>query len=237
MGRLHSLSIPARTRARAASGAGRTRRAVRRAAWLPVLVLATALPAQAFALTGLVIGDSISAAFGLPERDGWVALAEQRLQEEWPDLRLVNASISGDTTVGGLRRLPDAIARFEPDLVIIELGGNDGLRGYPPKQMRENIEEMARLSREAGAEVLILGMMIPSNYGGAYTRLFGEAFVEAADATDSALVPFLLEPIADDRANFQADGIHPTAEAQSRLVEHVMPTLRELVAAREDGAS
>ena len=104
-------------------------------------------------------------------------------------MELVNASISGDTTRGGLSRLPDALERFEPDLVVIELGGNDGLRGYPPASMRQNIEQMARLSSEAGAEVLILGMMIPSNYGPAFTQMFSEAFGEAAEATDSALVP------------------------------------------------
>ena len=204
---------------------------------LLVLLLSVLAPAPALAFTGLVVGDSISAAYGLAEEDGWVALAEARLREEWPDARLVNASISGDTTGGGLRRLPAALERFEPDLVIIELGGNDGLRGYPPKAMRQNLEEMTRLANEAGAEVLILGMMIPSNYGSAYTRLFGEAFVEAAETTGATLVPFLLEPIAGDRANFQSDGIHPTAEAQPLLVEHVLPTLEELVATVEEGAS
>lgn len=192
------------------------------------------LPGQAFAFTGLVVGDSISAAYGLAEEEGWVALAEERLREEWPDATLVNASISGDTTGGGLRRLPAALERFEPDLVVIELGGNDGLRGYPPKAMRQNLEEMARLANEAGADVLILGMMIPSNYGDAYTRLFADAFGEAAEASGAALVPFMLEPIAGDRDYFQSDGIHPTAEAQPLIVEHVLPALRERVAAHEE---
>ena len=152
-------------------------------------------------------------------------LTEQALRERHPDadVELINASISGDTTRGGLSRLPDALGRFEPDLVVIELGGNDGLRGNPPANMQRNIEDMARLSTEAGAEVLILGMMIPSNYGAAFTKLFSDSFAKAAEATDSALVPFLLEPIAEDRAWFQSDGIHPTAEAQPLLVEHVLP--------------
>jgi len=187
------------------------------------------LSGQSFALTGMVIGDSISAAYGIAEEDGWVALAEERLQAIDPDIELVNASISGDTTDGGLRRLPNAIERFEPDFVIIELGGNDGLRGYPPKAMRQNLESMATLAKEAGAEVLFLGMMIPSNYGAAYTQQFSEAFTLAAESTGSDLLPFLLEPIATDRSNFQRDGIHPTAEAQPLLVEHVMPLLLAMV--------
>jgi len=205
----------------------------------PALALLSvlALPAPAVAVTGLVVGDSISAAYGLAEKDGWVRLAETRLREDYPDVELVNASISGDTTGGGLQRLPAALERFEPDLVIIELGGNDGLRGYPPKAMQKNIEAMAELASASGAEVLILGMKIPSNYGAAYTRLFGEAFAAAAETTDATLVPFLLEPIAGDRANFQSDGIHPTAEAQPLLVEHVLPTLRDMIAEREDETS
>ena len=198
-----------------------------------------ALPTSASAWTALVLGDSISAAYQLDEEDGWVSLAETALRERHPDaeVEFVNASISGDTTDGGLRRLPDALERFAPDLVVIELGGNDGLRGYPPERMRDNLERMARLSSEADAEVLILGMMIPSNYGTAYTERFGEAFVEAAEASDSALVPFLLEPIADRRDLFQRDGIHPTAEAQPLLVEHVMPALEEALAAHLEEAS
>jgi len=215
MGRLHTLSAGA----------------------LMLCVAALALPGPARAFTALVVGDSIGAAYGLAEEEGWVALAEARLQEEWPEVRLVNASISGDTTGGGLRRLPDALLRFEPDLVVIELGGNDGLRGYPPETMRENLEAMTRLAEEAGAEVLILGMMIPSNYGRAFTERFGRAFVEAAEATGAELVPFLLEPIAEDRAYFQPDGIHPTAAAQPLLAEHVLPALRELVAEAEDETS
>ena len=203
------------------------------AAALTLGAVSLTLPGPALAFTGLVVGDSIGAAYGLAERDGWVALAEGELQEEFPDVTLVNASISGDTTSGGLRRLPAALERFEPDLVVIELGGNDGLRGYPPASMRQNIEEMVRLADEAGAEVLILGMMIPSNYGAAFTRMFSESFGEAAEATGAALVPFLLEPIAEDRAYFQRDGIHPTAEAQPLLAEHVLPALREIVAAHE----
>ncbi len=185
--------------------------------------------AQANSFTAMVIGDSISAAYGLREEEGWVALAEKQLRERGFEVDMVNASISGDTTVGGLRRLPDALERFDPDLLIIELGGNDGLRGYNPTAMQKNIEDMARLALERDARVLILGMLIPSNYGQAYLKRFSQAFVDAAANTESDFVPFLLEPIAQDRSYFQADGIHPTAEAQPLLVDHVMPALLEIL--------
>ena len=185
--------------------------------------------ARADTFTALVMGDSISAAYGLRESEGWVALAQQQLQEKGHDVTLVNASISGDTTIGGLRRLPDALERFNPDLLIIELGGNDGLRGYPTNAMQKNIEDMAILALNSDAQVLILGMLIPSNYGQAYLKKFSKAFVDAATNTESAFVPFFLEPIAHDRNYFQSDGIHPTAEAQPLLVEHVMPSLIKIL--------
>lgn len=194
-----------------------------------LLVLQPAQYAKADTFTALVVGDSISAAYGLRESQGWVTLAEKMLQDKGHDVQMVNASISGDTTVGGLRRLPDALDRFEPDLLIIELGGNDGLRGYPTSNMRENIQGMATLAQESGAQVLILGMLIPSNYGQAYLQQFAEAFMDAADNTDSFFVPFLLEPIAQDAKYFQSDGIHPTAEAQPLLAEHVMPKMLEIL--------
>jgi acyl-CoA thioesterase-1 len=172
------------------------------------------------------MGDSISAAYGLREQDGWVALAEKQLQKEGFDVTFTNASISGDTTGGGLRRLPDALERFTPDLLIIELGGNDGLRGYPTNAMQKNLESMASLATEAGADVLIQGMMIPSNYGAAYLRLFAKAFKTAAVKTDSLFLPFLLQPIAQDRNYFQADGIHPTEEAQPLLMLHTLPLIK-----------
>ena len=194
-----------------------------------LISLSALVQAKAETFTALVVGDSISAAYGLREDDGWVVLAEQALKEKGLDVDMVNASISGDTTAGGLRRLPDALERFNPDLLIIELGGNDGLRGYSTDDMQKNIEDMATLARDNGAQVLILGMLIPSNYGQAYVQKFGQAFVDAAETTQSELVPFLLEPIAQDRKYFQADGIHPTAEAQPLMLEHVMPALEKLV--------
>ncbi len=183
----------------------------------------------AFSATVLVVGDSISAAYGLAEKDGWVSLAEKEFQATDSDVTFINASISGDTTSGGVARLPEALERFEPDIVVIELGGNDGLRGYSLKDMRENLTTMVMDSEAAGAEVLLLGMQIPTNYGVAYTRRFAEIFQKVADATGAALVPFFLEPIATSRDYFQPDGVHPTAEAQPLMFEHAKPALQELI--------
>ena len=206
--------------------AGAFRRAAFRRAALAGALASALAPTLAPAATVLVVGDSISAAYGIDQDDGWVALAEEALREDYPEIEFVNASISGDTTGGGLRRLPDALERFDPDVVVIELGGNDGLRAYPVERMRDNLEAMVEAAEASGAETLILGMMIPSNYGPAYTEAFGRAFAEAAEATGSDLVPFFLEPIAEDRSAFQRDGIHPTAEAQPLLMEHALPALR-----------
>jgi acyl-CoA thioesterase I len=183
----------------------------------------------AFSATVLVVGDSISAAYGLAEKDGWVSLAEEAFQAEDDKVTFINASISGDTTSGGVARLPEALERFQPDIVVIELGGNDGLRGYSLKDMRENLTTMVMDSEAAGAEVLLLGMQIPTNYGVAYTRRFTEIFQKVADATGAALVPFFLEPIATSRDFFQRDGVHPTAEAQPLMFEHAKPALQELI--------
>jgi len=178
-----------------------------------------------YAANVLVIGDSISAAYGMDESDGWVALAQQALKSDHPEINMINASISGDTTEGALRRLPTALERFQPDILIIEVGGNDGLRGYPLKKISENLEKLANLGRDANAQVLLLGMRIPSNYGPAYTEKFAQTFIDAATASESELVPFFLEPIAFDNTKFQPDGIHPSVEAQPLLLEVVLEKL------------
>lgn len=200
---------------------------VRNLLFLAIVVSAGVARAESYTI--LVMGDSIGAAYGLNEEDGWASLTEKALQEDGLDVNVVNASISGDTTAGGLRRLPGALDRFEPDLLVIELGGNDGLRGYSPATMQKNLEDMITLAQERKTDVLILGMMIPTNYGKAYLNLFKKAFISAAASTDSVLIPFLLEPIAQDRAYFQADGIHPTADAQPLLMEHVLPSIKAFV--------
>ncbi len=188
-------------------------------------IIGTAYSASAHAASVLVVGDSLSAAYGLEESEGWVALAKEELHADYPTIEIVNASISGDTTEGALRRLPAALARFNPDVVIIELGGNDGLRGYPIKNIERNLVKLAQLAKQADAQVLILGMRIPSNYGPAYTEKFAQSFANAANESQSELVPFFLEPIALDTSYFLPDGIHPNAEAQPLLVEPVLEKL------------
>ncbi len=183
----------------------------------------------AFAGTVLVVGDSISAAFGLDTREGWVALLEKRLAEEGFTHQVVNASISGDTSAGGAARLPALLTEHQPELVIIELGGNDGLRGQPPAQLQQNLAAMVQQSQKAGAEVLILGMQLPPNYGVRYTTAFADVFPKVANETGSALVPFVLEGIGGVPSMMQSDGIHPTAEAQPRLLDNVWPMLKPLL--------
>lgn len=188
-----------------------------------------ALPARAAQHSVLVLGDSISAAYGMSLQQGWVSQLADELRHSHPDHRVVNASISGETTAGGLRRLPGLLAEHQPRLVIIELGGNDGLRGYPVGRLRDNLEQMARMARDTGARVLILPMEVPPNYGARYTRLFRESFGAAAQATDSTLGPFLLDGVATKGELMQDDGIHPTAAAQPLLLDNLRDTIMALL--------
>jgi len=178
----------------------------------------------------LVLGDSISAAYGMSPEQGWVKLLERRLAEEYPGHEVLNASISGETSAGGVSRLPRLLERHRPSLVIIELGGNDGLRGHPIGRLRENLETMIELSRASGAATLLLGMEIPPNYGSRYTRRFRESFQLVAERTGSALLPFMLDGVATERSLMQADGIHPKPEAQTILLDNVWPSLEPLLA-------
>ncbi|MBA4288433.1 MAG: arylesterase [Pseudomonas sp.] len=199
-------------------------------AWLIGTALSLLLcGSSAYAGTLLVVGDSISAAFGMDTRQGWVALLEQRLNEQGFDHQVVNASISGDTSAGGAARLPALLAEHQPELVIIELGGNDGLRGQPPAQLQQNLAAMVQASQQKGAQVLILGMQLPPNYGLRYTTAFAAVFPQVASEFSVPLVPFVLEGVGGVPEMMQADGIHPTAEAQPRLLENVWPTLKPLL--------
>jgi acyl-CoA thioesterase-1 len=199
-------------------------------------VVAAAMPSWA-AVGGrvrkiLVVGDSLSAEYGISRGTGWVALLEQRLAREKSDASVVNASISGDTTSGGLARLPALLREHRPDLVIIELGGNDALRGLPLDVARANLTEMARLSSAAGAKVVIVGMQLPPNYGRAYGERFASLFAEVARSEKAALVPFLLKGVADGpraEAMFQPDRIHPLASAQPAMLDNVWPVLAPLL--------
>ncbi|CAD5108760.1 arylesterase [Zestomonas carbonaria] len=183
----------------------------------------------ALAGTVLVVGDSISAALGLDTAQGWVALLEKRLEEEGFDHRVVNASISGDTSAGGLSRLPGLLETHRPELVILELGGNDGLRGQPPAQLQQNLATMIDRATASGAKVLLLGMRLPPNYGDRYNRAFEGVYSRLAEEKQVPLVPFFLDGVGGVPGMMQPDGIHPTVKAQPRLLENVWPALKPLL--------
>lgn len=180
----------------------------------------------------LVVGDSLSAEYGLKAGAGWVALLQARLAEQKKPHRIVNASISGDTTAGGRSRLPAALRTHKPAIVILELGGNDALRGLPLASTRDNLLAMARAAQAAGARVIVVGMQVPPNYGSAYARDFEGLFADVAKQTKAGLVPFLLKGVAD-RADalewFQHDRIHPLARAHPQMLDNVWPALKPLL--------
>ncbi|GGY27478.1 arylesterase [Paludibacterium paludis] len=172
--------------------------------------------------TVLVFGDSLSAGYGLRPAEGWVALLQKELG---PAHRVINASLSGETTAGGLARLPEALSAHRPDIVVLELGGNDGLRGLPLTDMKTNLAAMIRASRASGAKVVLVGMALPPNYGPDYTRRFTDVYRQLARQYSTAWVPLLVEGFAADLSQFQSDGIHPTAAAQPRMMRNVRARL------------
>ena len=179
--------------------------------------------------TILVLGDSLSAALGIRPEQGWVALLAQRLQAQGYGYQIVNASVSGETTSGGLERLPRALQLHQPGTVILELGANDGLRGLPVDETRENLAHMVRLSQAAGARVLLVGMRIPPNYGPRYTEAFARMFPELASQYHLPLVPFLLEKVALDPTRMQQDGMHPNARGEPPVLDTLWPYLKPLL--------
>ena len=179
--------------------------------------------------TLLVIGDSLSAAYGIDVNEGWVALLSDRLAAEGYPLRVINSSVSGDTSANGLSRLPTLLADYQPAIVIIELGGNDGLRGLSLKELKSNLTQMVEQSQAAGAQVLVLGVQIPSNYGAGYTRLFSDTFVQVADEGSTALVPSFMSGMETSIELFQDDGIHPSAKAQPLLLDNTWTELKPLL--------
>lgn len=198
--------------------------------WLLGGALASLLWAQgALADTLLVVGDSISAAFGLETGQGWVALLERRLVERGLQYQVVNASISGDTSAGGLARLPALLANHHPQLVIIELGGNDGLRGQSPAQLQRNLAAMIDRSRTAGARVMLLGVQLPPNYGPRYNQTFARVYTSLAEEKQVPVVPFFLEGVGGVPGMMQPDGIHPAATAQVKMLDNVWPILEPLL--------
>ena len=180
----------------------------------------------------LVVGDSLSAEYGLKRGTGWVPLLEQRLAAEKVAARVVNASISGDTTSGGRSRLAALLAQHKPSVVVIELGGNDALRGLPLGMTEDNLAQMTGLARKAGAKVLLVGIQVPPNYGADYSERFAGIFEKVAKAQGAAVVPFLLKGVSDGpdpTRLFQADRIHPTASAQPKMLDNVWPELKKLL--------
>ena len=180
----------------------------------------------------LVVGDSLSAEYGLARGQGWVALLQQKLEKSMPQARVVNASVSGDTTAGGRARLASLLQQHKPTVVVIELGGNDALRGLPLSGTRDNLQAMTRASQAAGAKVLLLGMQVPPNYGSAYARDFASVFPEVGKQNKAAWLPFLLTGIADGpdaMSWFQPDRIHPLAKAHPRMLDNVWPHLQPLL--------
>ncbi len=195
-----------------------------------LIFVVAAVSAHAGTATVLVFGDSISAGYGLAGVDaGWVASLQKKLKSEGYGYQVINASVSGETTAGGLTRLPRALALHHPQIVILELGGNDGLRALPLAAMRANLAQMVRSSRAAGADVLLLGMRIPPNYGPQYTEQFSSTYADVAREFDVALVPFLLDGIALNAALMQADQIHPNELGQPKLLANVWAVLKPLL--------
>lgn len=203
-----------------------------------VLCLLFMSVARADENTVLIMGDSLSAAYGVQTETAWVNLLRQRLENEgFEDWQVVNASISGETTDGGARRLPDLLEKHTPDIVVLELGGNDGLRGFPPAVMRRNLSQMIESSQGTGARVLLVGMQIPPNYGQRYTEAFAAIFPELADSFGTELVPFFLAGIYDKPGLMQDDGIHPTAAAQGAMLNNVWPHLQPMLQTRQHADS
>lgn len=192
-------------------------------------MMALAAPGYSASKNLLVLGDSLSAEYGIPRGTGWVALLQKRLAQEAADIAIINASISGETTAGGLARLPQLLQQHRPAIVILELGGNDGLRGLSLNSTHANLRDMVNAARASGARVVLLGMQIPPNYGPDYSRRFAGIYPSLARETRARLVPFFLEGLADMDRYFQPDRIHPNQRAQSIMLDNVWPVLAPLL--------
>lgn len=177
----------------------------------------------------MVVGDSLSAAYALKPEYGWVKLLADRIEEKNLDYKVVNASVSGASTADGLRELPLLLEKHQPQIVIIELGYNDGGRGYPLMTMKKNLSNMIELAQKAKAKVLLLGCKLPNNYGAFYTKSFNQIYIDLADKYDTKLVPFFMQGFAENPQYFQADGVHPTAKAQPLILDNVWPYLEPML--------
>ena len=182
----------------------------------------------AYAASIVVFGDSISAAYGIEVNKGWVAKLQQKLKQYKKPYQVINASVSGETTSGGLSRLPQVLTQYQPQILILELGGNDGLRGQPPKLMQQNLQKMIQQAKQQKIKVVLLGMKIPPNYGKAYNQAFEKAFVDVANTERVPFVPFFLEGVGGNDDLMQADGIHPNEKGQDRLLQNVWPIMEKV---------
>ena len=181
-----------------------------------------------FAKTILILGDSISAGYGINVEQGWVAKLQQRLNQKYPKQhQVINASVSGETTSGALARLPKLLTTYKPDMVVIELGGNDALRGQPPMSIQNNLNRLTTLSKKAKAEPLLLGMKIPPNYGAAYSKAFEQSYSAVAKTQNISVLPFFLEGVAGNKKLMQKDLVHPTANAQGKLLDNAWPIIEK----------
>ncbi|MCL1143906.1 arylesterase [Shewanella gaetbuli] len=184
-----------------------------------MLIILFSINSSAYAATILILGDSLSAGYGMEEQQGWVQL----LRNELPEHNIINGSVSGETTAGGLRRLPSLLESSQFDLVVVELGGNDGLRGFPPNQLKSNLTKIIELSQQAGAKVLLTEIMVPPNYGPRYAKMFTEVYHQLADDFDVPLIPFFMQEIAPNADLMQRDGIHPNVDAQAKITQWMKP--------------
>jgi acyl-CoA thioesterase-1 len=179
--------------------------------------------APSYAATILVLGDSLSAGYGMAEDQGWVQL----LRDKLPNAHIINGSVSGETTAGGLRRLPSLLGSSQPDLIIIALGGNDGLRGFPPDKLKSNLTKIIELSQQHGAKVLLTEIMVPPNYGPRYASSFTQAYHQLAEEYAIKLIPFFMQDIAIDKTLMQRDGIHPNEQAQPMITQWMLPWITQ----------
>jgi acyl-CoA thioesterase-1 len=191
--------------------------------------VAWSMPAFAESPKIMIYGDSLSAAYGIPQQQGWVSLLQKKLASEHYQYEVINASISGETTSSGVSRIHNALKQVKPSIVIIELGANDGLRGLPIQAMTTNLEAIIQQSKESGAKILLVGMRIPPNYGPQYTKLFSQSYVKLSQVHEIPLVPFMLENIAAKANLIQDDGLHPNAVAQPMILNNIWPHLKKLL--------
>ncbi|WP_428240495.1 arylesterase [Gynuella sp.] len=196
---------------------------------LAVMVLILTTSATLSAKTILVLGDSISAAYGIPADAGWVTLLQQKLQQQGSDDQVINASFGGATSESGVQRLPGLLTQYQPDILLLELGGNDGLQGKPVPYITQNLRTMIMTAQASQVQVVLLGIKIPPNYGSRYTEPFFQQYESLADEYKLFYVPFILEGIAENPALMQNDGIHPVAEAQPMIVQNIWPVLAPLL--------